>query len=143
MCLHVDSIYRMLDRLDSDRVKSAVRKATMGLSQEKMSVMLFDVTTLYFESVLEDELRSFGFSKDCKFKEIQVVFALITTVEGLPITYKVFPGNTHEVKTLLPSLEELREEFDVEAVEFAADRGMFCEENLRISSCLSKPALAT
>ena len=35
-------------------------------------------------------------------KETQVVFALITTAEGLPITYKVFPGNTHEVKTLLP-----------------------------------------
>ena len=60
------------------------------------------------------------------------MFALITTVEGLPITYKVFPGNTHEVKTLLPSLEELREEFDVATVEFAADRGMFCEENLKL-----------
>ena len=61
--LHVDSIYRMMDQLDSDRVKSAVRKATMGLLREKVSVMLFDVTTLHFESVLADELRSFGFSK--------------------------------------------------------------------------------
>ena len=130
--LHVDSIYRMMDHLDSDRVKSAVRKATMGLLRERVSVMLFDVTTLYFESVLADELRSFGFSKDCKFKETQVVFALITTAEGLPITYKVFPGNTHEVKTLLPSLNELRQEFDVERVEFSADRGMFCEENLKL-----------
>ena len=60
------------------------------------------------------------------------MFALITTAEGLPITYKVFPGNTHEVKTLLPSLEELRKEFDVATVEFAADRGMFCEENLKL-----------
>ena len=60
------------------------------------------------------------------------MFALITTAEGLPITYKVFPGNTHEVKTLLPSLNELRQEFDVERVEFSADRGMFCEENLKL-----------
>lgn len=130
--LHVDSVYRMMDKLDSKRVKLSVCKATMNLLRKKVSVMLFDVTTLYFESVLADEMRSFGFSKDCKFKETQVVFALITTVEGLPITYKVFPGNTHEVKTLLPSLHELRQEFNVEAVEFVADRGMFCDENLKL-----------
>lgn len=130
--IRVDSIYRMMDNLNSDLVKSAVRKATMETLQTKINVMLFDVTTLYFESVQQDELRAFGFSKDCKFKETQVVLALITTTEGLPISYRVFPGNTHEVKTLLPSLSELRQEFEVEKVEFAADRGMFCEQNLKL-----------
>ena len=57
-------------------------------------------------------MRAFGFSKDCKFKETQVVLALITAVEGLPVTYEVFPGNTHEMKTLLPVIRELKEEFD-------------------------------
>lgn len=130
--MHVDKIYRMMDQLDSAQVKARIRKATLGLLREQVSILFYDVTTLYFESVLEDELRSFGFSKDCKFKETQVVLALITTTDGLPVTYKVFPGNTHEVKTLLPSLAELRKEFDVASVEFAADRGMFCEENLKL-----------
>ena len=64
------------------------------------------------------------------FKETQVVFALITTVAGLPITYEVFPGNTHEMKTLLPVIRELKEEFDVRSIRFAADRGMFSIENI-------------
>ncbi|MDE3269663.1 MAG: transposase [Pseudomonadota bacterium] len=67
-------------------------------------------------------MGSVGFSKDCKFKEAQIVLALITTTDGLPISYKVFPGNTHEVKTLMPALEELRKEFDIQTIEFAADR---------------------
>ena len=130
--LHVDSIYRMMDQLNSERVKSAVCAATVGLLRGKVNVMLFDVTTLHFESVLEDELRSFGFSKDCKFKETQIVLALITTTDGLPITYEAFPGKTHEMQTLLPVIEKLRKEYDVAEVEFAADRGMFCEQNLKL-----------
>ena len=94
--------------------------------------MFYDITTLYFESFSADELRAFGFSKDMKFKETQVVVALITTTEGLPITYEAFPGNTHEIQTLLPVIEKLRQEFEVASVEFAADRGMFCEENLKL-----------
>ena len=87
--------------------------------------MFYDITTLYFESFTPDELCSFGFSKDCRFKETQVVVALITTTDGLPITYEAFPGNTHEVKTLLPVIKKLQREFEVESVDFAADRGMF------------------
>ncbi len=128
--MHVDKIYRMMDQLDSDRVKDLIRRATLGIMQEKVSVLFYDVTTLHFESFTEDELHAFGFSKDCKFKETQVVVALITTTYGLPITYEVFPGDTHEVKTLLPVIEKLREKFDVASVEFAADRGLFSAANL-------------
>ena len=128
--MHVDKIYRMMDQLDSDRVKACIRNATLGLLREKVSILFYDVTTLYFESFTADELRSFGFSKDCKFKETQIVLALITTAEGLPITYEAFPGNTHEIQTLLPVIEKLQKEFDVTAVEFAADRGMFSAANI-------------
>ena len=58
------------------------------------------------------------------------MIALITTTEGLPITYEAFPGNTHEIQTLLPVIKKLQAEFDVTAVEFAADRGMFSAANL-------------
>ena len=128
--LHVDKVYRMMDQLDSKKVKNLVRRSTLGFLREQVSILFFDVTTLYFESFTEDDLRAFGFSKDCKFKETQVVFALITTVAGLPITYEVFPGNTHEMKTLLPVIRELKKEFDVRSIRFAADRGMFSIENI-------------
>ena len=54
--------------------------------------MLFDVTTLYFESMEQDGLRDFGFSKDCKFKEVQVMLSLVTTDRGYPAGYKLFRG---------------------------------------------------
>ena len=58
------------------------------------------------------------------------MLALVTTTDGLPITYEAFPGNTHEVKTLLPVIKKLQAEFDVASVDFAADRGMFSAANL-------------
>ena len=128
--MHVDKIYRMMDELDSDSVKRTIRNSTPSILRNKVNILFYDVTTLYFESFTPDELRSFGFSKDCKFKETQVVIALITTTEGLPITYEAFPGNTHEIQTLLPVIKKLQAEFDVTAVEFAADRGMFSAANL-------------
>ena len=130
--MHVDKIYRMMDELDSNRVRKTIRNATLSILRHQVSIMFYDVTTLYFESFTEDDLRAFGFSKDCKFKETQIVLALVTTTEGLPITYEAFPGNMHEIQTLMPTLKKLQEEFDVKAVEFAADRGMFSEKNLQL-----------
>ena len=130
--MHVDKIYRMMDELDSNRVRKIIRNATLSILRHQVSIMFYDVTTLYFESFTEDDLRSFGFSKDCKFKETQIVLALVTTTEGLPITYEAFPGNMHEIQTLMPIIKKLQEEFDIANVEFAADRGMFSEKNLKL-----------
>lgn len=130
--LPVEKIYRMMTQLEavSDHLLNKVKASTLDLFSNNINVLLYDVTTLYFESFTPDELRKFGFSKDCKFKETQLVLAMITTQEGLPVTYKVFPGNTQETKTLMPAIDELSREFSVENVDFAADRGMFSEENL-------------
>lgn len=92
--------------------------------------MLFDVTTLYFESVEVDELRSFGFSKDQKFHQTQVVIAMGVTREGLPIGYKLFPGNTAETKTLVACLDGWKKHVSIGRVVFVADRGMFNSANL-------------
>lgn len=128
--MHVDKIYRMMDQLDSNKVKQTIRNATLGILRHKVNILFYDVTTLYFESFTPDELRSFGFSKDSKSKETQIVIALITSTEGLPITYETFPGRTHEIRTLLPVIKKLAREFEVESVDFAADRGMFSAANL-------------
>jgi transposase len=131
--LPVEKIYRMMTQLEkiSDRVSSKVKASTLDLIDQKVDILLYDVTTLYFESFSPDELRNFGFSKDCKFKETQLVLALITTPEGLPVSYKVFPGNTQEAKTLIPTIKALKNEFSIENIDFAADRGMFSEANLK------------
>ena len=75
----LEKIYKMMDHV-SDResdIKQQIATTTQSLFKEEVDVLFFDVTTLYFESFEADELRNFGFSKDCKFKETQVVLALV------------------------------------------------------------------
>lgn len=128
----VHKIYRMLDRLaDADeRVRMAVASHTTKVIGGKVDVLFFDVTTLYFESIEQDELRKFGFSKDCKFKETQVVLALIATTDGLPVAYDLFPGNTFEGHTLLPVIKKFKTKYLVNDILLVADRGMFSKNNL-------------
>jgi transposase len=94
---------------------------------------LFDVTTLYFESVDVDDLRNFGYSKDQKYHCTQVVLALATTGEGLPIGYELFEGNFAEVKTLQRCLSSWKEQgLEVGSVCLAGDSAMFSKGNLAL-----------
>ncbi len=134
----LEKIYRMMDHLakEEESVKQIIAKETCGLLGDKVDVLFFDVTTLYFESFNPDSLREFGFSKDCKFKETQVVLALIATNEGLPITYKLFPGNTYEGHTLLTMVEDLKKNYEINNILIVADRAMFAKANLDLMDSL-------
>ena len=134
----LEKIYRMMDHVadrESD-IKQRIAQTTLSLFQEQVDVLFFDVTTLYFESIDTDKLRAFGFSKDCKFKEVQVVLALITTTKGLPITYKLFPGNTYEGGTLMEMVKDLQTQYAIKNILLVADRTMFNEENLSFMESL-------
>ena len=130
----LSAIYRMLDSLaknEENVLKTAFNATKKLFPDEKIDLLFFDVTTLYFESTDQDEdLKAFGFSKDCKFNQVQVVLALATTQEGLPIGYKVFKGNTAEVKTLLSCIDDWKKTISIDNVIFVADRAMFSKENL-------------
>jgi hypothetical protein len=128
----LEKIYRMMDWLiEREReIKDTIASSTLGLFEGRLDVAFFDVTTLFFESVNEDELRGFGFSKDCKFKETQVVLALVTTTDGLPITYRLFPGNIYEGHTLISMIEEIKKVHEVGNVLLVADRAMFSRKTL-------------
>lgn len=128
----LEKIYRVMDHV-ADReadIKQHIAQTTLSLFKEHVDVLFFDVTTLYFESIETDELRDFGFSKDCKFKEVQVVLALVTTTKGLPITYRLFPGNTYEGGTLVGMVQDLQTQYTIDNILLVADRAMFNEENL-------------
>jgi transposase len=128
----LDSIYRLLTRLGNkhDEVNRVISNAARDLFDSKIDLMFFDVTTLYFESTETDELREFGFSKDCKFGEVQVTLALAAEKNGFPIGYKLFPGNTAEVSTLISCIEDWKKSLAIDEVVFVADRGMFSAKNL-------------
>jgi len=131
--LSEDQIYRLMDRMlpHATTIKSKIFEVTRHLShQQKIDLLFFDVTTLYFESQKADELRDFGYSKDHKIGETQVVLALATTSEGLPIGYTLFSGKTAEVKTLLQCLDEWRQVADIGDAVVIADRAMMSTDNL-------------
>src|SRR5262249_40052765 len=93
---------------------------------------LFDVTTLYFESVDVDELRNFGYSKDHRFNTTQVVLALATNSDGLPVGYELFEGNKAEVTTLIAAIESWKNLFNIESFCFVADRSMSTKKNVEL-----------
>lgn len=130
--VELDRIYRMMDVLVEQ--KEAVQKTVFFATEQccfgKIDLMLFDVTTLYFESTDDDELRQFGYSKDQKFHNTQVVLALATASNGLPIGYRLFPGNTADVSTLITAIEEWKKIIPIGEVRIVADRAMMTEKNL-------------
>jgi transposase len=130
--LNLDKVYRMMDKVfeNQEGIKEKIRSSTLNLLNQKVDVAFFDVTTLYFESFSPDELRNFGFSKDNKFKETQVMLALITTTEGLPLGYELFPGNTCEGNTLIRVIEEIEKRYTLSNTFIVADRAMFTKSNL-------------
>lgn len=130
----LDRIYRMMDKLFPriNAMKQKTFERTRNLFPEGINVLLFDVTTLYFESIETDGTREFGYSKDCRFNTTQVVLALATNDKGLPIGYELFAGNKAEVKTLVAAIDNWKNLFKIESVCFVGDRAMFARENLKL-----------
>jgi transposase len=132
--LSENQIYRLMDDLleQEEHVKRIIFETTKKLTpKQSIDLLFFDVTTLYFESQKSDDLRNFGYGKDGKKGEVQVMLALATTSNGLPIGYTLFPGNTGEVDTLLKSLDDWKKIFTIGEVTVVADRAMMSEDNLK------------
>jgi transposase len=124
----------MMDKIGETEIKrlnKLVYEETKSLFKEKIDLIFFDATTLYFESFNEDEFKKNGYSKDGKFNQPQVVLALMVTKEGLPIGYKAFEGDTFDGHTLIPVLKEVKEQYNLDKVVFVADAGMFSKDNLK------------
>ncbi len=128
----LNHLYRALDVLaeEKENLEEALFAAQRDLFNARVSVALYDVTTFHFESVRADGLRDFGFSKACKFNEVQVVLGLLTDEAGRPVGYDLFPGNTFDGKTLLTALDKLKKRFEIKEVIIAADAGINSAENL-------------
>jgi transposase len=73
--------------------------------------LYYDVTTIYFESFTEDELKRLGFSKDNKFNQPQLVLTMLVSDKRLPLGYQLLPGNTYEGNTLTTAIKSWREQY--------------------------------
>jgi transposase len=98
---------------------------------DTITVTFYDVTTIYFESESEDDLRRIGFSKEGKLARPQIQLGLFTTLEGYPLSYEVYEGNKYEGHTLVDILAKFQTRFQLKNKPIVvADRGMLTNANL-------------
>ncbi len=94
-------------------------------------LLFYDVTTLYFETFQEDELRRNGFSKDNKSQQPQILVALMVTREGFPIAYSIFSGNTFEGHTIIPVVNAFIKKHAIKEFTVVADAAMISNTNIQ------------
>jgi transposase len=132
--LELHQIYRTLDLLceHKEDMEQGLYWHGRDLFTATVDVVLYDLTTLRFESTRTDlgELRQFGYSKEMRTDCTQVVLGLLLDLEGIPLGFEVYPGNTMEGKTLHDIVEKMRERFRVRRFIFVADRGLFSADNV-------------
>jgi len=129
----VYTIYRFLDDL-SDKYKEKAEEIAYQYTKSRLgsiSVVFYDMTSLYFEAEDEDDLRKIGFSKDGKFQHPQILLGLLVGEQGLPIGYDIFEGNTFEGHTLLPVLEKFQAKYGFKGPVIVADAALLSGRNLK------------
>lgn len=131
--LSVDRIYRYLDHLH-DSQKDLVQKIsfehTLTVLDNQIGVVFYDVTTLYFETDTQDELRKTGFSKEGKHQHPQILLGLLVSRDGYPLAYEIFEGNKYEGHTMLPVVNRFRQQYNLGQLVVVADAGLLTNANI-------------
>lgn len=104
---------------------------TLKVLDGNISVVLYDMATLYFEASDEDDPRRTGFSKDGKHENPQILIGLLVGLGGYAIGYDIFEGNIHEGHTLVPFIEKISAKFNLDMPVVIADAGLLSNHNIR------------
>jgi len=127
----INDVYRALDyfcKYKNDLLLHIHEMVRMNYGRDTSNVY-YDVTNYYFEIKEADDFRKKGVSKEHRTTPI-VQMGLLMDNSGLPITYKLFEGNTNDSTTLMPVLHELKDEYGFGRVIVVADKGMNTGENI-------------
>jgi len=130
-----NALYRCLDRVleHKEGVFSHLRQRWQDLFGARFEVLLYDLTSTYFESdppFEESDKRQFGYSRDKRSDCVQVVIGLIVSPEGFPLAYEVLAGNTSDKTTLRAFLRKIEEQYGKAERIWVMDRGVPTEEVL-------------
>lgn len=128
-----DQVYRYLDKLYGKQqalVQQISFNHTKKILVDALTVVFYDVTTLYFEAEQEDDLRKTGFSKDGKAQHPQIVLGLLVSVNGYPLAYEIFEGNKFEGETMLPVIEAFKKKYSPGKLVVVADAGLLSADNI-------------
>ena len=130
-----NALYRCLDKLleHKSALFDHLRQRWQDLFGARFEVLLYDLTSTYFESdppADEADKRRYGYSRDKRSDCVQVVIALIVTPEGFPRAYEVLPGNTSDKTTLRAFLHKIEAQYGKAQRIWVMDRGIPTEEIL-------------
>lgn len=125
--VNVEPLYAALDWLAGAQSRIERRLARKHLSGA--TLVLYDLTSTWVTGRC-CELAAHGYSRDGKRGEAQIVFGLICTAEGCPVTVEVFPGNTADPATVAAQVAKLRERYGIEQVAWVGDRGMLTQARI-------------
>ena len=130
-----NALYRCLDRVleYKEGLFSHLRQRWQDLFGARFEVLLYDLTSTYFESdppFEESDKRRFGYSRDKRSDCVQVVIGLIVSPEGFPLAYEVLAGTTSDKTTLRAFLRKIEEQYGKAERIWVKDRGVPTEEVL-------------
>jgi len=126
-----DDVYRALDGIAGarDAVVSAMNRSIARAGIRDLTAVYYDVTNYYFEVDGEDGLRMKGVSKEHRPDPI-VQMGLLQDARGIPIAYRVFPGNAADCTTMIPVLSDMKRDHGLGRVVAVADKGLNCSANI-------------
>jgi len=128
-----DRLYRTLDRLRlaQTAIENDLQTRFAGLFQLDYDLLLYDLTSSYFEGLAEDnDLARRGYSRDHRSDCKQIVLALVVTREGFPLAHYTLPGNAKDVQTVRRVVGEVEARFGKSQRVWVMDRGMISEDTL-------------
>ena len=123
-----DDLYAAMDWLilRQEQIESALAARHL----EEGTLVLYDLSSTYFEG-RRCPLAKFGYSRDERGSNPQIVFGVLSNGEGCPVAVEVFAGNTADPKTLTAQVAKLRERFHLSRLVMVGDRGMLTEKRIR------------
>lgn len=131
--VNLSKIYRYMDKLYNTQQKEVQRisvEHTFSVLGGRVEMLFYDVTSLYFESFREDELRLPGFSKDGKTAETQIILGLLVCENGYPLSYSIFNGAQYESYTMIPAIDDFKQRFGLDDFIVVADSGFMIKRNI-------------
>ncbi len=127
------TIYRYMDKLynkQRELVQQISVEHTRKILGGSIGLMFYDVTSLYFETGIQDELRTNGFSKDGKTSESQIILGLLVSADGYPLSYSIFNGAQYEGRTMIPIIDDFIQRFNIKDFVVVADSGLLNKANV-------------
>ena len=127
------TLCRLLPQLidHKNNIEEAAYHTARAHFDQSFALVLYDVTTLYFEIDDEDDLRKTGFSKEGKHQNPQIVLGLLVSVDGYPLAYEIFEGNKFEGHTMLPVIEAFKIKYNLGNLVIIADSGLLSNDNIQ------------